>query len=258
MKKKIIIGGCSFTYNPGSWAFCIPELINVPNGSGMSPQHYDIMNVARGGSGPITSVREVLHTLRETDGDKICIFQVSNPCRRELIINWQNNDIFQMQTATIPAYDQNICGTGYVQLKGFGGQGYQAKHTHHYNVNSFHKQAREYMAVAVSDEQKAVESYEMITLLQLYCKVNSIPLLIFYGWLDKRQIKGKLIEKTLDGIDWNNWFEQGNETMSSWLHTNGYKDNKGKPMDAQNKIRPTPEGHQAWYEKVIKPWIISH
>jgi len=35
---KIITGGCSFTYNEGSWAHHIP----------------DVINVARGGSGPIT------------------------------------------------------------------------------------------------------------------------------------------------------------------------------------------------------------
>ena len=62
---KVITGGCSFTYNEGSWAHHIPNVINV----------------ARGGSGPITSVREVLVKLRETSGDKICIFQVSNPVR---------------------------------------------------------------------------------------------------------------------------------------------------------------------------------
>lgn len=241
MKKKIITGGCSFTYNEGSWAHHIP----------------DVINVARGGSGPVTSVREVLVKLRETAGDKICIFQVSNPCRKEIIVNDENANMFQIDYNKVKQYDQNIRGTSYVHLKGFGGTGYDPKNEAQYNVNQFHKQARQNIALAISDEQKAVESYEMITLLQLYCKVNNIPLLIFYGWLDKRDLTRELIQKVLQGIDWTTWWKQGEETMSSWLHANGHKDKKGIPLDAQNKIRPTLEGHKQFYEEVIEPWIAS-
>lgn len=241
MPKKIITGGCSFTHNPGSWATHIP----------------DVINVARGGSGPVTSVREVLITLRETTQDKICIFQVSNPCRKELIINHENNDIFAIDYEQIKAYDQNICGTGYIHLKGFGGTGYDPKNQLQYNVNNFHKKARETMALAISQEQRAVESYEMLTLLQLYCKAHSIPLLMFYGWLDKSDLTGELIQKVLQGIDWSVWWQQGEETMSSWLHQNGHKDRKGMPMDSQNKIRPTLEGHKHFYNEIIKPWIAN-
>lgn len=238
---KVITGGCSFTYNEGSWASHIPSVINV----------------ARGGSGPVTSVREVLTKLRETHGDKICIFQVSNPCRKELIINEENEGLFEINYKAVPDYDRNICGTEYVQLKGFGGQGYQLRHEQLYNVNNFHRQVREKFALAISDEQKVVESYEMITLLQLYCKVNHIPLLIFYGWLDRGDFTGKLITKTLQGIDWSTWWEKGNKTMSSWLLENGHLDKLGIPADAQNKVRPTLAGHKDFYQKVIKPWIAS-
>ena len=239
MKKKIITGGCSFTFNEGSWASHIPNVVNV----------------ARGGSGPVTSVREVMIKLQETEGEKICIFQVSNPCRKEIIINSDNQYLFHLDDSKIKYYDRNICGTDYTQLKGFGGQGYDPKHEAQYNINSFHKQARQNIALAISDEQKTVESYEMLMLLQLYCKAHSIPLLMFYGWLDKADFKGQLIAKVLKGIDWSVWWQQGEETMSSWLHQNGHKDRKGMPIDAQNKVRPTLEGHKHFYHEIIKPWI---
>ncbi len=103
MKKKIITGGCSFTYNEGSWAHHIP----------------DVINVARGGAGPVTSVREVLIKLRETTDDKICIFQVSNPSRQEILVTDENKYLFNKHTPK--EYDMNICGTKYYHVKGFGG-----------------------------------------------------------------------------------------------------------------------------------------
>lgn len=237
--KSIITGGCSFTYNEGSWAYHIPNVINV----------------ARGGSGPVTSVREVLIKLRETEGDKICIFQVSNPCRKEIIINDENANMFQIDYNKVKQYDQNICGTSYVHLKGFGGTGYDPKNEAQYNVNQFHKQARENIALAISEEQRAVESYEMLTLLQLYCSINNIPLLMFYGWLDKRDLTGELIQKVLQGIDWTTWWQQGNNTMSLWLKEQGFTDKKKIAMDDQAKLRPTIQAHEYFYNQVIKPWI---
>ena len=216
--KSIITGGCSFTYNEGSWAYHIPNVINV----------------ARGGSGPVTSVREVLIKLRETTGDKICIFQVSNPCRKEIIINDENANMFQIDYNKVKQYDQNEA---------------------QYNVNQFHKQARENIALAISEEQRAVESYEMLTLLQLYCNINNIPLLMFYGWLDKRDLTGELIQKVLQGIDWTTWWQQGNNTMSLWLKEQGFTDKKKIAMDDQAKLRPTIQAHEYFYNQVIKPWI---
>tara|TARA_B100000902_G_scaffold29836_1_gene35811 strand:+ start:2646 stop:3341 length:696 start_codon:yes stop_codon:yes gene_type:complete len=230
MKKKIITGGCSFTHNPDSWATHIP----------------DVINVARGGSGPVTSVREVLVKLRETTGDKICIFQVSNPSRKEIILNDENKSLFNQYSPQ--SLDKNICGTSYYHIKGFGGTT---------TIDKTYKKAIETFVTYISEEQRAVESYEMITLLQLYCKLNHIPLLIFYGWLDKSDLNGELIHKVLQGIDWTTWWKQGEETMSTWLHANGHKDKKGMPLDGQNKIRPTTEGHKQFYEKVIEPWIAS-
>ena len=227
---KIIVGGCSFTYNEGSWAHHIPNVINV----------------ARGGSGPITSAREVLVKLRETTGNKICIFQVSNPSRKEIIINDENRLLFNRYNPQ--PLDENICGTSYYHVKGFGGTT---------TINKQYKKAIETFVTTMSEEQRAVESYEMLTLLQLYCKYNNIPLLMFYGWLDKRDLKGELIQKILQGIDWTVWWKQGNETMSSWLKENGHKDRKGIPFDEQNKIRPTLEGHKHFYDEIIKPWITN-
>ena len=227
---KIITGGCSFTHNEGSWAHHIP----------------DVINVARGGSGPITSVREVLVKLRETADDKICIFQVSNPSRKEIIINDENRLMFNRYDPQL--LDKNICGTSYYHIKGFGGTT---------TINKTYKKAIETFVTHISEEQRAVESYEMLTLLQLYCKYNDIPLLMFYGWLDKGDLKGELIQKVLQGIDWTIWWKQGNETMSSWLLENGHKDKKGIPLDGQNKIRPTLEGHKHFYDEIIKPWITS-
>ena len=109
----------------------------------------------------------------------------------------------------------------------------------------------------MSQEQKAVECYEMLTLLQLYCSRYKIPLMIFYGWLDKSDLTGELIQKVLQGIDWTIWWKQGNETMSSWLLENGHKDRKGIPLDTQNKIRPTLEGHKHFYDEIIEPWIAN-
>jgi len=231
MKKKIITGGCSFTYNEGSWAHHIP----------------DVINVARGGSGPVTSIREVLVKLRETAGDKICIFQVSNPSRKEIIINKENQLMFSRYDPK-KGYDTNLCGTSYYQIKGFGGTT---------TIDKTYKKAIETFVTYISEEQRAVESYEMLTLLQLYCKYNNIPLLMFYGWLNKDDLEGELIQKVLQGIDWTMWWKQGNETMSSWLLENGHKDKKGIPLDGQNKIRPTLEGHKHFYDEIIKPWITS-
>ena len=228
---KIITGGCSFTRNEGSWAHHIP----------------DVINVARGGSGPVTSIREVLVKLRETAGDKICIFQVSNPSRKEIIINKENQLMFSRYDPK-KGYDTNLCGTSYYQIKGFGGTT---------TIDKTYKKAIETFVTYISEEQRAVESYEMLTLLQLYCKYNNIPLLMFYGWLNKDDLEGELIQKVLQGIDWTMWWKQGNETMSSWLLENGHKDRKGIPMDAQNKIRPTLEGHKHFYDEIIKPWITS-
>ena len=167
---KVITGGCSFTYNEGSWAYHIPNVINV----------------AKGGSGPITSVREVLVKLRETTEDKICIFQVSNPVRKEIIINDQNRLLFNRYNPQ--PVDENICGTSYYHVKGFGGTT---------TTDKQYKKAIETFVTTLSEEQRAVESYEMLTLLQLYCKYNNIPLLMFYGWLDKRDLTGELIQKVL-------------------------------------------------------------
>tara|TARA_B100000900_G_scaffold287787_1_gene246796 strand:- start:663 stop:1388 length:726 start_codon:yes stop_codon:yes gene_type:complete len=228
---KIITGGCSFTRNEGSWAHHIP----------------DVINVARGGSGPVTSIREVLVKLRETAGDKICIFQVSNPSRKEIIINKENQLMFSRYDPK-KGYDTNLCGTSYYQIKGFGGTT---------TIDKTYKKAIETFVTYISEEQRAVESYEMLTLLQLYCKYNNIPLLMFYGWLDKDDLEGELIQKVLQGIDWTMWWKQGNETMSSWLLENGHKDKKGIPLDGQNKIRPTLEGHKHFYDEIIKPWITS-
>ena len=229
MKKKIITGGCSFTYNEGSWAHHIPDGINV----------------ARGGSGPVTSIREVLVKLRETQGDKLCIFQVSNPSRQEILVTDENKYLFNKHTPQ--EYDKNICGTNYYHVKGFGGT----------TVDNNYKRLSEPYVEAMSQEQKAVECYEMLTLLQLYCSRNKIPLMIFYGWLDKSDLTGELIQKVLQGIDWTIWWKQGNETMSSWLLENGHKDRKGIPLDTQNKIRPTLEGHKHFYDEIIKPWITN-
>ena len=80
---------------------------------------------------------------------------------------------------------------------------------------------------------------------------------MFYGWLNKDDLEGELIQKVLQGIDWTMWWKQGNETMSSWLLENGHKDKKGIPLDGQNKIRPTLEGHKHFYDEIIKPWITS-
>ena len=228
---KIITGGCSFTRNEGSWAHHIP----------------DVINVARGGSGPVTSIREVLVKLRETAGDKICIFQVSNPSRKEIIINKENQLMFSRYDPK-KGYDTNLCGTSYYQIKGFGGTT---------TIDKTYKKAIETFVTYISEEQRAVESYEMLTLLQLYCKYNNIPLLMFYGWLNKDDLEGELIQKVLQGIDWTMWWKQGNETMSSWLLENGHKDKKGIPLDGQNKIRPTLEGHKHFYDEIIKPWITS-
>ena len=227
---KVITGGCSFTYNEGSWAHHIPNVINV----------------ARGGSGPSTSVREVLVKLRETPGDKICIFQVSNPVRKEIIINDENRLLFNRYNPQ--PLDENLCGTSYYHVKGFGGTT---------TTDKQYKKTIETFVTTISEEQRAVESYEMLTLLQLYCKYNNIPLLMFYGWLDKSDLKGELVQKVLQGIDWTVWWKQGNETMSSWLLKNGHEDRKGIPLDAQNKVRPTLEGHKQFYDEVIKPWITS-
>ena len=229
MLKKIITGGCSFTYNEGSWAHHIP----------------DVINVARGGSGPVTSIREVLIKLRETQGDKLCIFQVSNPSRQEILVTDENKYLFDKHTPQ--EYDKNICGTNYYHVKGFGGT----------TVDNNYKRLSEPYVEAMSQEQKAVECYEMLTLLQLYCSRNKIPLMIFYGWLDKSDLTGELIQKVLQGIDWTIWWKQGNETMSSWLLENGHKDRKGIPLDTQNKIRPTLEGHKHFYDEIIEPWIAN-
>ncbi len=229
MKKKIITGGCSFTFNKDSWAYHIP----------------DVINVARGGSGPVTSIREVLVTLRETQGDKICIFQVSNPSRQEILVTNENNHLFFKHT--VQPYDDNICGTNYYHVRGFGGT------TTEYN----YKRLSDPYIEVLSQEQKAVECYEMLTLLQLYCEKNKIPLLIFYGWLDNRYIQGELIQKILQGIDWTVWWKQGKETMSSWLKENGFTDKTKQQNigDFQNKLRPTSEAHEYFYKEVIAPWI---
>ena len=163
--------------------------------------------------------------------------------------------MFQIDYNKVKQYDQNICGTSYVHLKGFGGTGYDPKNEAQYNVNQFHKQARENIALAISEEQRAVESYEMLTLLQLYCSINNIPLLMFYGWLDKRDLTGELIQKVLQGIDWTTWWQQGNNTMSLWLKEQGFTDKKKIAMDDQAKLRPTIQAHEYFYNQVIKPWI---
>ena len=227
MKKKIITGGCSFTYNEGSWAYHIP----------------DVINVARGGAGPVTSVREVLIKLRETTDDKICIFQVSNPSRQEILVTDENKYLFNKHTPQ--EYDMNICGTKYYHVKGFGGT----------IIDNHYKRLSEPYVETLSQEQKAVECYEMLTLLQLYCNINKIPLMIFYGWLDKTDLQGQLINKILEGIDWNVWWENGNETMSNWLRKQGFTDKKNLDLDNQNKLRPTIEAHEYFYNQVIKPWI---
>ena len=79
--------------------------------------------------------------------------------------------------------------------------------------------------------------------------------MIFYGWLDKTDLQGQLINKILEGIDWNVWWENGNETMSNWLRKQGFTDKKNLDLDNQNKLRPTIEAHEYFYNQVIKPWI---
>ena len=228
---KIITGGCSFTYNQDSWAWQIPNVINV----------------ARGGSGPVTSIREILITLSETQGPKICIFQVSNPCRQEILVTDENKHLIDKHDPQ--PYDKNIGGTNYFHIRGFGGTT---------TVNTSYNRLVEPYIEAMSQEQKVVECYEMLTLLQLYCKVNNIPLMIFYGWLDKSHLQGELINKVLKNMDWNDWWEQGNNTMSMWLNMQGFKDKKNIKIDQQAKLRPTTQAHKHFYNQVIKPWIERH
>lgn len=224
---KVITGGCSFTYNQDSWAWHIP----------------DVINVARGGAGPVTSIREVLVKLRETQEDKLCIFQVSNPSRQEILVTDENKHLFNKHTPQ--TYDKNICGTEYFHVKGFGGT----------TVDNYYNRLSEPYVEAMSQEQKAVECYEMLTLLQLYCNINKIPLMIFYGWLDNKDLQGQLISKVLEGIDWNTWWKNGNETMSNWLRKQGFTDKKNLELDNQNKLRPTSEAHEYFYNQVIKLWV---
>ena len=112
----------------------------------------------------MTSIREILITLSETKGSKICIFQVSNPCRQEILVTDENKHLFDKHEPQ--PYDKNIGGTNYFHVRGFGGTT---------TVNNNYNRFVEPYIEAMSQEQKVVECYEMLTLLQLYCKVNNDP-----------------------------------------------------------------------------------
>ena len=43
--------------------------------------------------------------------------------------------------------------------------------------------------------------------------------------------------------------------MSNWLRKQGFTDKKNLELDNQNKLRPTSQAHEYFYNQVIKLWV---
>jgi len=270
---NIVTSGCSFTHDPDSWANVLQKKLS---------DKYTVTNVAQGGCGQEFIVRSAIMKLQQLEKPKICIVQFSGFYRVELIVDALENPelynkIKKEKEADNRGFDParnwyeldpntllllRTTDQGHNWYKGIGTTGKFLE-----KINS-----------TIGVDQRLLWTIESITRLQMYCKINKIPLFCFLGWREclGQGYNHQLINRAKQLIDWGNfWFYNNDGGMADWMLDHGHhgkleEDHINKPPTGigkdpltKNTImvgHPTAEAHNDFCEQVIVPWVnsVSH
>jgi len=254
-KINVITTGCSFTARPDSWSYALASTLS---------ENYNVINVSNGGTGQDTIVREALIKLQETQGPKICIAQFSSHWRFDIHVRKQDNDYFDSIVKEEQDWEAGPNYFGQLHEEFIIVKTTKGKHN---NKNIVSNKLIKNIEETINEEQRLCWTYESISQLQMYCKLNNIKLLCFFGWQDCIPQDTKhftLAHKISKLVDWNNfWFYKNKGGMAEWMLDNGHRgkpeeDTKGWYMfEGRKRIagHPTAEAHTDFCKQIIKPWI---
>lgn len=268
---NIVTSGCSFTHDPDSWANVLQKKLS---------DKYTVTNVADGGQGQEYIVRFAIKQLEKTVGAKICIVQISGFSRALMYIDKLENPVLYEQIRNEGKYrDQTFVGLNKVTRNMVGIKTTDIDHTwwKTFKLKNLRKVINGYN-LAIATDQRIILSYENISRLQMYCKLNKIPLLCFYGWkqVEIEPNNPEFVNTIRSQVDWNNmWFHNKDGGMAEWMLDNGHhgkleEDHINKPPTGIGKDplsgnifmvgHPTAEAHNDFCEQVIVPWVnsVSH
>lgn len=279
---NIVTSGCSFTHDPDSWANKLKDKL---------PNNYNVSNVAEGGCGQEYIVRSAIIELEKFNGPKICMVQLSGFWRSQIHLDvLEHPELFEKVKFERQDYDER-------SSYGFSFDDFIVLKTtdlhHEWWAKGAYRSTRTIMKAyneAVSHDQRLLWSYENISRLQMYCKINKIPLFCFYGWqgIETKPYNKKLVNLIRPQVDWNNiWFHKNGGGMAEWMldhgHTGkleedrinkpprgfsietGYKWSPKSNSSAKEKSEwktmvghPTSEAHDDFCNQIIVPWVLKN
>lgn len=274
---NIVTTGCSFTHDPDSWANVLPNKLS---------EDYKLHNCAMGGVGQEYIVRSAILKLQKLDEPKLCIAQFSGFSRIEINIQKHENPLFEeIVNDSISWGDDRVWYDNLSNEKDF----FILKTTDIGHTWWTKRPAIEKNLDAIDQsmgiDQRLCWTYENILKLQMYCKLNNIPLLCFWGWGDCRptwfdeikkgsinEEKYPLASQVYNLVDWKNfWFHNEFGGMAEWMLDNGHtgkleEDHTNNPpqgwyLHEGKKLiigHPTLTAHNAFSEQIIVPWVNSN
>ena len=230
---NIVTSGCSFTHDPDSWANVLQKKLS---------DKYTVTNVAQGGVGQEYIVRSAIMKLQQLTTPKLCIVQFSGFWRATLHLDkLENPELFEklksekIKWDTRQCYNESIKIDNMIMLK--------TTDLNHAWWDSSKLELTSKIIngynLAVSSDQRTMLSYENISHLQMYCKLNKIPLLCFFGWQDclEHPYNIELVNQIREQVDWKNiWFHKNGGGMAEWMLDNGHH---GKLEEDKTNNPPT-------------------
>lgn len=293
-RTNILTTGCSFTDDPVSWANYLKNQYDTKDENYGSDwqnrkpyKHYRLKNVGNGGSGNLFNFRRASLELLKNDYD-LAIFQLSGINRFELILAEENHKALANTTKDEPDHPHVVKKEKYTWIKSTGDYEWwsvkawmETTTPFDYNerkVKNFcGKFIKNYRMYVDNIPYRLLETLTAIVNLQTICKQRNVKPL-FFSW--KKEIHNEWYQKVIeqnpseigawwDQIDWDNWwFYNDTGGLAEWGIDNGYtgalhEDHTNNPPQGWSMIdnkktmigHPSAELHQAFAEKIIKPWI---
>jgi len=269
---NIVTSGCSFTHDPDSWANVLQKKLS---------DKYTVTNVAQGGVGQEYIVRSAIMKLQQLTTPKLCIVQFSGFWRVELIVDQlENPELYkkikkekQSKQGLDPSRSWYELDNNTIILLRTTDQG----HNWYQGISTAEKFIDKINSTIGAD-QRLLWTIDSIAKLQMYCKINKIPLLCFLGWREclGQGYNQQLTDRAKQLVDWNHvWFHNKDGGMADWMLDNGHhgkleEDHTNKPPTGIGKDpltgntimvgHPTLTAHNDFCEQVIVPWVnsVSH
>tara|TARA_B100001248_G_scaffold255279_1_gene234791 strand:- start:3874 stop:4620 length:747 start_codon:yes stop_codon:yes gene_type:complete len=239
--KKIVAGGCSFTYNNEfTWVGNIKEKYNSTVNVGSCAASNDYI------------ARSVIHELDKQDNVAL-ICQWSGIHRQSYYIDNSNplyND-FKASAGDWPdwAGDYHLPESDAVSNQNFWIKTGGNNITHPGSSSLIHDHfVKPYAKYFYSDEQALVETFENILRVQYYCESKNIKYLMFW-WkkeLDNYRL-GKYSKTLYNKVNLNNWLPN----LGDWCVEN----TDLIQHDLDQGYHPTQSQHQKYAENIIIPAI---